>query len=43
MGRYINRNSTGTRLPNNNKAIEIILDGGKEIPKPKEWVEILYA
>ena len=43
MGRYINQNSNGARLPNCGKADYIILDGGVEISEPKEWCENLVC
>lgn len=43
MGRYINFNSNGARLPNSNKADYIILDGGEEISAPSKWVENLIC
>jgi len=43
MGFYINQNSKGVLLPPINKADYLILDGGKEIPQPKEWIENLVC
>ena len=43
MGYYINHNSNGVSLPACDKADYLILDGGAEISKPKQWVPNLVC
>jgi hypothetical protein len=43
MGLYVNHNSAGMLLPANNKADYLLLDGGEEIPEPKEFVQNLIC
>ena len=43
MGYYVNQTSNGVGLPAGDKADYLILDGGKEIPRPKEFVPNLIC